>query len=164
MRSYYGLFMAGILTIGISGAAFVHADEDEAGYEYMAETLKNTKAMTLGVIEAMPEERYTYKPTDEVRTFGAQAFHLAASVDFFLANFKGEQFRGSQMDENSMSKDEIVQYYSEQFDKITDFIMEAEESGQMTAGIMFFIDHNANHRGQMVTYLRLNDITPPQSQ
>lgn len=164
MRSYYGLIIAGLIMIGFSATAFISAEEEKAGYEYMAETLENTKAMTLGVIEAMPEDKFDYKPTDEVRTFGAQAFHLAAAIDFFMANFKGEQFRGGQADENSMTKEELLKYYADQFDKISEYILNAEESGQLTAGIMFFIDHNANHRGQMVTYLRLNGVTPPQSQ
>ncbi|MFN1834878.1 DinB family protein [Balneola sp. MJW-20] len=158
--------MMGVLLLGLFGTAFVtQNDEQEAkGYEYLTQTLENTKSQTLGVINAMPADKFSYKPVDDVRTFGAQAFHLAQAIDFFMANFQGQQFQPGETDENSMTKEEVAKYYSEQFDKITAYIMGAEESGPLTAGIMFFLDHNANHRGQMVTYLRLNGITPPQSQ
>ena len=167
MEYFNSFLISGVLLAGLISNAFVTESNDVEefkDYTYLTQTLQNAKTQTLGVINAMPADKFSYKPVEEVRSFGAQAFHLAQAIDFFMANFQGKQFEGVASDEDSMGKAEVAKYYSDQFDKITEYIMSAEESEALTAGIMFFLDHNANHRGQMVTYLRLNDITPPPSQ
>jgi uncharacterized damage-inducible protein DinB len=131
-------------------------------YEYLTQKLTNVHEYTLEVFEAMPGDQYDFKPADDVRTFAAQAFHIAYSTEFFKNRFTGEQAAWEPGDENRMSKEELVNYFDTQFKEMSDFILSQKASPQLSAGIVGFLDHHSNHRGQMVTYLRVSGIEPPQ--
>ncbi len=134
---------------------------EKKGYEYLSQTLDNSKSFTLEVLEGMPDESYSFKPGDEMRTFGEQAFHIAYSLEWFNARLKGEQIAWEPGDESRMNKEELVAYTIEQFDAFIDIVNNAEEDGQITAGIMGVLRHNSHHRGQMVAYYRANGMAPP---
>ncbi len=135
---------------------------DDAGYDWMKGRLDASKAFTLEVLKAMPTESYSYKPNEDQRTFAAQAYHIAYSIDYFKrALQQGANAQWAPGDENSKSKEELVKWASEQFDEINAFILKQEANDAFTAGVMSYLDHNAHHRGQIVTYLRMKGIKPP---
>ncbi len=135
---------------------------EDGGYDWMKNRLNASKAFTIEVLEAMPAESYDYKPNEDQRTFAAQAYHIAYSIDYFRRAL--EQGAGAQWapgDENSKTKEELVKWATEKFDDINAFILEQESNDAFTAGVMSYLDHNTHHRGQIVTYLRMKGITPP---
>lgn len=135
---------------------------DDGGYDWMKNRLDTTKAFTIEILEAMPTESYDFKPNDDQRTFAAQAYHIAYSIDYFKRALKeGASAKWAPGDENSKSKEELVKWATEQFDEINAFILEQEASDAFTGGVISFLDHNTHHRGQIVTYLRMKGITPP---
>ena len=134
----------------------------EAEYGWLKQRLETTKAFTIDVIKAMPADSYDFKPNDDVRSFKAQAYHIIYSIDYFNRVFKGNaNAQWNPGDENSKSKAELEKWAAEQFDAINATILAAEQNDALTNGILSYLDHNAHHRGQMITYLRMNDITPP---
>ena len=130
---------------------------------------ENNKAYTLGVLEAMPEEYYDFKPTDEVKSFKEQAAHV---VDAF--NFQME-FLGypnlAKVDKTS--KATVIQSYTEIFDVIIAHIKTLKPNdlqeeiepfyGTSTKSRMLNLmdNHLAHHRGQLTIYLRLKGVKPP---
>lgn len=134
---------------------------EEGGYDWMKARLDATKAFTIEVLEAMPADSYDFKPNKDQRTFAAQAYHIAYSIDYFKRALSGPGAAWSPGDENSKTKDELVKWASEQFDEMTTLILSKEASDPFTVGVMSFLDHNTHHRGQIITYLRLKGITPP---
>lgn len=130
-------------------------------YEYLKGVLTSAKDYTIEVFDAMPAEDFSFKPTEEVRTFAAQAYHIAYSIEWFHNQLKGTPVEWSPADENSMNKEELLAYVTEQFDAMNKTVMNTQESGQFTAGVMGVLRHNSHHRGQMVAYLRMNGIAPP---
>ena len=133
-----------------------------ADYGWLKQRLETTKSFTLEVIKAMPADSYDFKPNDDVRSFKAQAYHIIYSINYFNRVFKGNASAPwSPGGENSKSKAELIEWATEQFDTINATILAAEPSDALTNGILSYLDHNAHHRGQMITYLRMNDITPP---
>ena len=141
---------------------FTSMDQKEGDYDWLKQRLETTKDFTLQVINAMPDEDYDFKPSDEVRSFKAQAYHIIYSINYFNRVFKGQtQPMWQPGDENSKSKKELAEWASRQFDIINATILAAESNEQLTAGIISYLDHNAHHRGQMITYLRMKGITPP---
>ena len=135
--------------------------EKAAGYDYLEQQLSNAKTYTLEVIEGFPEEEFSFKPGEEMRTFGAQAFHIAYSLEWFNAQLKGTPIAWDPGDEDRMTKEELIDYTTEQFDVFIATINSAEESGPFTAGVLSTLRHNSHHRGQMVAYYRANGIAPP---
>jgi uncharacterized damage-inducible protein DinB len=133
----------------------------ENHYEYLSQELANAKEFTLEVMQNMPAEDYGFKPVDEVRTFRAQAFHIAYSLEWFNAQLSGNPIAWEPGDEDRLEKDAVIEYTEKQFDAFINIINTAEESGQFTSGILGALRHNSHHRGQMVVYYRANGIAPP---
>ncbi|MEM6831599.1 MAG: hypothetical protein AAF551_13905, partial [Bacteroidota bacterium] len=63
--------------------------------------------------------------------------------------------------EDQMTKKELINFGDKQFDKLVEFIKAAKETPTLTDKLIDVLNHNAHHQGQMVTYLRLKDIAPP---
>ena len=137
-------------------------ESDKGDYDWLKQRLDASKAYTIEVLEAMPAEDYSYKPNDAQRTFAAQAYHIVYSIDYFHRAFSnGGNANWSPGDENSKSKEELVAWANEKFDEMNNFILAATDNGQLTSGIVSYLDHNSHHRGQIVTYLRMKGLTPP---
>lgn len=139
----------------------VNLSAQESEYEFLQGTLTAAKDYTIEVFNAMPAEDYSFVPTEDVRTFAAQAYHIAYSLEWFHNQLKGTPIQWAPGDEDTMNKEELIAYVTEQFDALNETVMNAEESGTFTAGLMGVLRHNSHHRGQMVTYLRTNGIKPP---
>lgn len=157
----------GVLTLSlIMLAVFVVAmdskvEQQGKSYEYLDRDLTNAKEYTLEVFEGMPADDYSFKPGDEMRTFGEQAFHIAYTFEWTNARIIGAPIAWEPGDESRMNKAELIGYATEQMDKFIELIHASEESGQLTAGILGTLRHNSHHRGQMVAYYRANGMTPP---
>jgi uncharacterized damage-inducible protein DinB len=152
------IMAAFFVTVGMDRS---NTSEDKS-YEYLETQLDNAKSYTLEVIEGFPEDDFGFKPGDEMRTFGAQAFHIAYSLEWFNAQLKGEPIQWDPGDEERMNKEELIAYTTEQFDAFIGIIKNAEEGGRFTAGVVGSLRHNSHHRGQMVAYYRANGMAPPQ--
>ena len=155
--------IASVVLFFVSVSLFTSAKPTaDGGYDWLKPRLDGTKAFTIEVLEAMPEDKYDFRPNDDQRTFAAQAYHIIYSVAYFHKAFStGSNVPWSPGDEESKSKDELINWANEAFDTMNDFILSQDNNDQLTAGIIYFLDHNSHHRGQIITYLRMKGITPP---
>jgi uncharacterized damage-inducible protein DinB len=119
---------------------------------------------------AMPESKYSYRPTKDVRSFGEIVTHVADISYFLCSKAKGEA--NPAMDTAKDSKTEIVAYLKGSFDycdrvysRFTDAHLNdpADFFGDKT-NKMFILtqagNHDALHYGNLVTYMRLNGLEP----
>jgi uncharacterized damage-inducible protein DinB len=120
--------------------------------------------------DEMPESRYSYRPTKDVRSF-AQILNHVADISYTLcSNVKGEANPATGTAKGS--KTEIVAYLKGSFDYcdgvysgFTDAHLNdpADFWGAKT-NKMFVLtqvaNHDALHYGNLVTYLRLNGLEP----
>jgi uncharacterized damage-inducible protein DinB len=142
--------------------------------------------------EAMPEEKYAYRPAEgkfktekpefgpsEVRTFGQQVKHVACANFAFAAELDGKTPPpGCDKDGPSpaKTKKELLVYLRDSFDAVHKSLaaidaknmfdpIEGPYAGPNTRLGMatVIVWHNADHYGQMVLYLRENGIVPPAS-
>lgn len=142
--------------------------------------------------EAMPEEKYSYRPAKgefknekpefgpaKVRTFGEQVKHVACSNFGFSAELDGKKppeacDKGES--NPAKTKRELLIYLRDSFVAVRKSLgamnaqnqfdpIEGPYAGPNTRlGIATVIVwHNADHFGQMALYLRLNGIVPPAS-
>jgi uncharacterized damage-inducible protein DinB len=130
---------------------------------------ENNKTYTLAVLEAMPEEHYDFQPTEEIKSFKAQAAHIVSSFNFQM------EFIGypnlAKVDETS--KASVIESYTEIFDVIIAHLKTLDTKnlgeeitpfyGRSTKSRMLNLmdNHLAHHRGQLTVYLRLKGIKPP---
>lgn len=125
--------------------------------------------------EKMPEDNYSFKPTPEVRSFGAIVAHVADAQYLFCSAVIGEKNPALGIEKSKTSKAEIQAALKEAFaycDKayaITD--AQATEttkffgSDRNKLSVLSFSDaHNMEHYGNLVTYMRLKGLVPPTSE
>jgi uncharacterized damage-inducible protein DinB len=126
----------------------------------------------LDVAEAMPEEKYGYKPTPEVATFRDQLVHLAGIAQRFVDSAKGTK---SESAHKATTKAEVIGLLKHNLQAGQDMLA-ALTDAQLLEPVKFpFGDRTVtrftfwlgplyqvrNHHGQLVVYLRMNGIVPP---
>ena len=141
------------------------------------------KGQFVSLAEAMPEEKYGFKPTSGeftgVRTFGEQVKHVAcANFAFYNEIEKKTPPDGCEKGGPSPAKTkaELVRYLRESFAYAGRVLrtmtpanalepVEGPYGGKSTRlGIATLsIWHASDHYGQLVVYLRMNGIVPPAS-
>jgi len=149
------------------------------------ELVTNAEKEIVPAAEAMPEEKYAFAPTNgefkEVRTFAEQVKHLAAANYQLAARILGEAPPHNEHNESApdsiRTKEQIVEYLKGSFaylhkavatineENLVDPILGIKGTWQRTRlGVAVdAIAHSYDHYGQMVEYLRTNDIVPPAS-
>ena len=120
--------------------------------------------------EAMPESKYSYRPTKDVRSFGEIVTHLADISYTLCSNAKGENPPATSPAKGS--KTEIVAYLKGSFaycdgaySGFTDaHLNDPADFFGFKTNKMFILtqvgNHDALHYGNLVTYLRLNRLVP----
>jgi uncharacterized damage-inducible protein DinB len=119
---------------------------------------------------AMPESKYSYRPTKDVRSFAEIVNHVADISYILCSNVKGEATPG--MAAAKGSKAEIMAYLKGAFDYcdgaysgFTDaHLNDAADFWGVKTNKMFILtqvgNHDALHYGNLVTYLRFNGLVP----
>jgi uncharacterized damage-inducible protein DinB len=120
--------------------------------------------------EAMPESKYSYRPTKDVRSFAEILNHVGDISYILCSNVKGEA--SPAMDATRVSKTDIMAYLKSSFaycDGVNSGFNDARLNdpadfwGHKT-NKMFILtqvgNHDALHYGNLVTYLRLNGVVP----
>lgn len=143
---------------------------------------KASKEYTLELIDAMPKKDFNYKPikVDTVRTFAQQMKHLGAIIYGMNSIFIKDEAPVApdpDFENKGLSKEEIRAFITSSFDVVTETVSKMTEKELYEEREMMFMpskpmltkfeyldfvrDHCAHHRGQVVSYLRANGITPP---
>jgi uncharacterized damage-inducible protein DinB len=126
--------------------------------------------------EKMPEEKYNFKPVDSVRSFGQLVGHVADAQYLFCAPILGEAAPRPGVEKNKTAKADLVAALGEAFaycDKAHASLTDAHAADAVKffgrestkLGVLNFNNmHNYEHYGNMVTYLRMNNLVPPSSE
>lgn len=133
------------------------------------------KQRTVEVAKAMPENKYSYSPTSNVKSFGQQMNHIANSMLSMHTRFiLGKSYSGREKDASTMTKQQIISDLETAFNTIINDMKTLSDTALKATGkshgafsltkwqsLLFMRDHITNHRAKTVLYLRLNNITPP---
>ena len=134
------------------------------------------KDILLRSAEKTPEENYSFKPTEAVRSFGQIVGHLADAQYLFCSIALGEKNPAPKIEQTKSSKADLIAalkdafaYCDKAYDSMTDasaiemvklFGNDAPKLDVLTVNNM----HNMEHYGNLVTYMRLKNIVPPTSE
>jgi DinB superfamily len=165
-------------------AASLDAQQEKHALQVL---LKIAQKLIVSAAEAMPADKYGFAPTDGefkgVRTFGQMVKHLSATNYILAAAAVGKEPPADAGDEvgpeGVRTKTEILDYLKGSFaylDKAIESIGQTNASlnpspisplkkGEVTrsALVVESLIHAADHYGQLVEYLRMNDVVPPAS-
>ncbi|MEO1652441.1 MAG: DinB family protein [Bacteroidota bacterium] len=130
---------------------------------------KGNKNYTLRIIDRMPEEHFAYRPFVGSKTFKSQISHISSWLRSHSKFVTGEVLPKPQ----GKNKVDMMRDLEACFDYLIQFISESSLEallektevwyGQVSRGFVLqtMDNHLSHHRGQMVLYLRMKEITPP---
>jgi uncharacterized damage-inducible protein DinB len=134
------------------------------------------KTILLASADKMPEDSYSFKPTESVRSYGQIVGHLADAQYLFCSMAIGEKNPAPNIEKTKTSKADLTAALKDAFaycDKVYDGMTDAS-GAQMVK--LFGNDtpkldvltvnnmHNMEHYGNLVTYMRIKNIVPPTSE
>jgi uncharacterized damage-inducible protein DinB len=134
------------------------------------------KDILLRTADKVPEENYSFKPTDAVRSFGQVLGHVADAQYLFCSIALGETNPAPKTEQTKTSKADLIAalkdafaYCDKAYDGMTD--ASATQMVKLFGGDTPKLDvltvnnmHNMEHYGNLVTYMRLKNIVPPTSE
>lgn len=132
--------------------------------------------VVIAAAEKMPEENYSFRPTQDVRSFGQLVGHLADSQYYFCALATSETKPPGGIEKSKTRKADLVAalkeavgYCSKAYAGMTD-----SKGGEMVklmnsdfarlAVLAANTAHDYEHYGNMATYMRIKGIVPPTSE
>jgi uncharacterized damage-inducible protein DinB len=134
------------------------------------------KDILLRSAEKMPEENYSFKPIDTVRSYGQIIGHVADAQYLFCSVALGEQNPGLKIEQTKTTKADLIAalntafaYCDKAYNGMTDatatqtiklFGNDAPRLSALTVNNM----HDLEHYGNLATYMRMKGIVPPSSE
>jgi uncharacterized damage-inducible protein DinB len=180
------LLFAFLIGVGFVASAFVQSkpgNQPRAVSQVIDALIRSTEKDLIGVAETMPDDAYEFAPTNGnfrgVRNFAKQVKHAAAVHNLIAASILGEPISADVADERGpdslKTKAEILKYLKDSFAYLHRAVSTIDESnafapfGQTARDTRMgltvtALSHSSNHYGQMVEYLRMKGLAPPQSQ
>ena len=156
--------------------AAMHAKMHPAGAAAIKPLYDSFKGWIVAAAEQLPEADYGYAPTSGVRTFGQLFGHIAnANYMFCSQGGAGESPSKVDIEKTVTSKAELVAALKAAFAfcdaayalpdaQLTDEVELFGMKGSKLWVLNFNAVHNAEHYGNLVTYLRMKGMVPPSSQ
>lgn len=169
------LVCSALPTVARAPLAAQAAPADNASVQAVHALWKSLTGYILQSAKDMPEEKYGFQPTPEVRTFGQLIGHVAGAERMFCAIALGEPPTAEADIENKVTSKagliealEASMTYCERAYAQTDAATQAPVTmfGQKVTrfyALAMNATHNGEHYGNIVTYLRINGIVPPSS-
>jgi uncharacterized damage-inducible protein DinB len=127
------------------------------------------------IAEELPESTYAYKPTPGVRSFGQLIGHVAGAQYMICAAALGEPNRAEdEIEKTRKTKGELVAALKASTQYCARAYAQTDKAAQQKVKLfgqertrLFALGvnatHDAEHYGNLVTYLRMNKIVPPSS-
>ena len=146
---------------------------------------ERAKVYTQQYLDAMPADKYGFRPVDSVRSFAEQMLHFArsnAGMVFIGTGFKNaaaQVFFSPNFGQSSaaQNKDSVVYYVNTSYDFVINAIrnMDFAKIGEVIAWdlpggkrsttrlgwLLKAFEHQTHHRGQCTVYFRVQGMRPP---
>jgi uncharacterized damage-inducible protein DinB len=156
-------------------AVHEHVQGHDAAMQAVAPLHEMVKGYLIASAEQMPEELYSYRPTDEVRTFGQIVGHVANAQYMFCGAATGAGGNPPEDFEKRTTKAGLVEAikmgfaacdaaYAMDDARAMEEVEFFGQTGSRLWVLNFNLTHNWEHYGNLVVYFRANGMVPPSSQ
>jgi len=173
-----GWVLAGLLAMGVSCRA-----QDAAPAGPIANPVTTTvkgqltrfEKNMVGAADLMPAEKYSFKPTAEMNTFGHLVMHIAQSNNILCSKISGQALPDVKLADTD-PKDKLVAALKASFEfcsaalagvddsKLGDTLNFGARQLSRAGALITLSDDWYDHYGTEAVYLRLNGILPPTAQ
>ena len=140
----------------------------------LKDILPGRQKNTVAAVEAMPAEKFNYKPTADQMTFGHLVVHIAETNDLLCSKAADVPAPKVGEVEETDSKDKLVAAVKASFDFCSDALAKMDDSklaetteifpgrqGSRAWASMILAGAWADHYAETAMYLRLNGVLPP---
>jgi uncharacterized damage-inducible protein DinB len=144
---------------------------------FVKQQLARSNKNMVAAAEAMPAEKYSFKPTPDMNTFAHLTIHIAQGNNGLCSQISGRAAPAADKLADDDPKDKLVAALKASFDFCSNALANVDDSklGEpMTlfgrfpssrAGALIALSSGfADHYGAQAIYLRLNGILPPTAQ
>src|SRR3954463_245079 len=163
-------FITGLGFVLVAASGYAQSGNPIAGA--LATEAKTNETNMTGAAEAMPAEKYAYKPTPDQNSFGQLIFHAADANYRLCSMMSGDKAPDASVKADAAKQALIDQmkasfaYCYQAFDKFDAAKLGTQvKFGNRDVPIAWVVLHTAldwgDHYAQVATMLRLNGITPP---
>jgi uncharacterized damage-inducible protein DinB len=133
--------------------------------------------LLIGEAEAMPEDKYSFKPTPAQQSFGERLMHVAG-IDVKILSTLGGKTPAPMINPKASTKTEIIaalrqvndygaallkEFNDQQLSERVASLPFLGPTASRLRIIYFSMAHSQDIYGQLAVYLRLSGITPPAS-
>lgn len=129
---------------------------------------------TVAAVEAMPADKFSFKPTADQRTFAQLVMHMVEANHSLCAKAAGVPNPKGEEVKDTDSKEKLIAALKSSFDFCSDTLAKMDDSklSEMTEGFggkqvtrawfsLVVASSWADHYAEAALYLRLNGIAPP---
>jgi hypothetical protein len=140
----------------------------------LRDTFTGRQKNTIAAVEAMPADKFSFKPSADQMTFGHLVAHMIESNDSFCSKAAAVPAPKVEEAKETDSKDKLVAALKASFDFCGDALGKMDDSklGEMIEGFggqqfsrarfaIILASSWADHYAEAALYLRQNGITPP---
>lgn len=152
----------------------VFAQEKNPVTSVVREILPRQQKNLVAAVEAMPADKFNYKPTEPQATFGHLVMHIVEANNHFCSTIGNVPEVKSTPVTETDSKDKLVSALKASFDFCTTALAKVEDSklgdevelfggrkGPRAFALIALTNSWADHYASAAMYLRLNGLLPP---
>lgn len=162
-----------ILMIFLTAVFTVKAQSADSLQVQLARKWVNSKAYALKLAALMPEDGYDFKASPEEMSFREQLLHIADNINWLSSSYLLVEGPAKNTSGGKLTKEDVLKKLGDAYDLGLKAHMKMNV-GQLDEKIKFFAgpmtrrqililmhDHQTHHLGQLIVYLRLKGIKPP---
>ena len=168
------LVVPALLLLAASAVAQAPAPVKDPISSALRDIIPNRQKNTIAAVEAMPADKFSYKPTADQMTFGHLVVHMIESNNLFCS--KAASVPAPKVDEmkDTDPKDKLLTAFKASFDFCSTALGKMDDSklGETTEGFggkqvtrawfsLVLASSWADHYAEASMYLRQNGILPP---
>jgi uncharacterized damage-inducible protein DinB len=139
--------------------------------------IADIEGKTVGLAQAIPEEKYSWRPAPGVRSVSEVFMHVAGG-NYFLPSFAGVKLPAGverNMEKTVTQKAKVIEEVKASFAHLKTSLAQTPDA-QLDTKVKLFgedttwrgvylvsLEHVSEHLGQQIAYARSNGVTPPWS-
>ena len=163
LRILFPLFCLLFFAISIYGQAAPPAPPDKPAdpATELRKGFTDVSGWVTQAAEMVPDDKYSYRPVDTVRTFGQLVAHITDSYNFFCARGAGNNVEWSDaLEKGTTDKATLIPKLKQAVDRCN----EVYKGSNGRLGPLFGnVGHTSLHYGNIITYMRMLGMKPPSS-
>jgi uncharacterized damage-inducible protein DinB len=162
-----------------SAATSTEADKTSPSYDMKAQALEDLKDLQKKYTDlagAIPQDKYTWRPTEGVRSISELFLHVSAAgygIPSMLGRPVPSGFDGKTFEKSTTDKAKVIEALNKSFASATSFVesmtnadfakLEPKLGPQANDGdvVYILVTHAHEHLGQAIAYARVNGVVPP---